>query len=161
MASVNDEVTELSETLNQIPWSSTFTFDSSDKQLHHQTAYNKAIATALFQKGWRTQPLLNNTPRLIGDFAKGLVFGEVQFGNSATLYRDFYKFQFGLQNGLLSLAVLIVPHNEHQFFPTRKTSVTNMANFGLALKFFTVLPISVPTIIFGLLADNEAVHQEL
>jgi hypothetical protein len=116
MASVNDEVTELSEALNQIPWSSTFTFDSSDKQLHHQTAYNKAIATALLQKGWRMQPLLNNTPRLIGDFAKGLVFGEVQFGNSATLYRDFYKFQFGLQNGLLSLAVLIVPHNEINFF---------------------------------------------
>ena len=161
MASVRDEFTELSETLDEIPWSSTFTFDSSDKILKHQTAYNKAIATALSEKGWRNQPLLNESPRLIGDFAKGLVFGEVQFGNSATLYRDFYKFQFGLQNGLLSLAILIVPHNEYEFFPTRKSSVTNMANFGLALRFFTVLPIKVPTIIFGLLADHEAIPQEL
>ena len=110
MASVREEFTELSETLDEIPWSSTFKLDSSGKILKHQTAYNKAIATALSEKGWRKQPLLNESPRLIGDFAKGLVFGEVQFGNSATLYRDFYKFQFGLQNGLLSLAVLIVPH---------------------------------------------------
>ena len=84
-----------------------------------------------------------------------LVFGEIQFGNSATLYRDFYKFQYGLQNGLLSLAVLIVPHDEYRFFPTRPASVKNMANFPLALRHFTVLPISVPTIIYGLLSDND------
>jgi len=101
------------------------------------------------------QPRLSDSPRLIGDFAKGLVFGEIQFGNSATLYRDFYKFQYGFQNGLLSLAVLIVPHDEYKFFPTRPASVKNMANFVLALRYFTVLPISVPTIIYGLLADNE------
>ena len=103
------------------------------------------------------QPRLSDSPRLIGDFAKGLVFGEIQFGNSATLYRDFYKFQYGHQKGLFSLAVLIVPHDEYRFFPNRPASVKNMANFALALRYFTVLPISVPTIIYGLLADNEDV----
>ncbi len=34
-------------------------------------------------------------------------------------------------------------------------SVRNMANFGLAVRYFTMLPISVPTIIYGLLADEE------
>jgi len=54
-----------------------------------------------------------------------------------------------------SLAVLIVPYNEHEFFPTRPKSVHNMANFKLAERYFTVLPISVPTWIIGLLPENE------
>lgn len=123
---------------------------------HHQAAYNKSIAEALSAKEWNLQPRLSDSPRLIGDFSKGLVFGEVQFGNSATLYRDFYKFQYGMKNGLLSLAVLIVPHDEYNFFPTRPGSVKNMANYALANRYFTVLPISVPTILIGLLADGES-----
>ena len=83
-----------------------------------------------------------------------LIFIEVQFGNSSALYRDFYKFQYGLQNGLLSFAVLIVPDNEYEFFPTRPKSVHNMANFKLAERYFTILPINVPTWIIGLLPDN-------
>ena len=46
--------------------------------------------------------MLSKQPRLIGDF-QGLVFIEVQFGNSATLYRDFYKFQYGFQKDFLSV----------------------------------------------------------
>jgi len=58
--------------------------------------------------------------------------------------------------------VLIVPNDEYMFFPTRPSSVNNMANYKLALRYFTVLPISVPTIIYGLLADDEkASDQEL
>jgi len=83
-----------------------------------------------------------------------MVFVEVQFGNSSTLYRDFYKFQYGLQNGLLSLAVLIVPVNEYEFFPTRPKSVHNMANYKLALRYFSILAISVPIWIIGLLNEN-------
>jgi len=104
---------------------------------------------------WKTQPKLKDSPKLVGDFSKGLVFVEIQFGNSSTLYRDFYKFQYGLQNGLLSLAVLIVPDNEYSFFPTRIESVQNMANFRLAMRNFTVLPINVPTWIIGLLPDEK------
>ena len=155
LESVGSELQELSDTLEEHPWSPNFSFDTPNTTLKHQAAYNKSLAAALLGKGWHLQPRLSDSPRLIGDFAKGLVFGEVQFGNSATLYRDFYKFQYGLQSGLLSLAVLIVPHNEYEFFPNRPESVKNMANFPLALRYFTVLPISVPTIIYGLLADGE------
>ena len=155
LASVQSEFEELVDIITIHPWAPDFSFTGSGATLHHQAAYNKSMAVALSEKGWRLQPKLSDSPRLIGDFAKGLVFGEIQFGNSATLYRDFYKFQYGLQNGLLSLAVLIVPHNENAFFPDRRESVRNMANFGLALRYFTVLPISVPTVLFGLMADDE------
>jgi hypothetical protein len=153
--SVADELQDLSNILSAHPWSPDYSFNTSTATLQHQAAYNKSLSLALAERGWDLQPLLSESPRLIGDFAKGLIFGEVQFGNSATLYRDFYKFQYGLQNGLLSLAVLIVPHNENVFFPTRVASVRNMANFELAVRYFTVLPISVPTAIYGLLADGE------
>jgi hypothetical protein len=103
--------------------------------------------------GWENKPLLSQKPKLIGDFRKNLVFVEVQFGNSATLYRDFYKFQYGLQNGLLSLSVLIVPVNPREFFPTRLRSISNMAEYDLALRYFKVLPISVPTMVIGLMRD--------
>lgn len=155
LSSVGDELQELSDALTEQTWSPHFSIDTATTTLHHQAAYNKSISNALWSKDWNLQPRLSDSPRLIGDFAKGLIFGEVQFGNSATLYRDFYKFQYGLQSGLLSLAILIVPHNEYEFFPTRAKSVRNMANFALALRYFTVLPISVPTVIYGLLADGE------
>ena len=101
--------------------------------------------------GWEKKPLFSQKPRLIGGFRKNLVFVEVQYGNSATLYLDFYKFQYGLQNGLLSLSVLIVPVNPKEFFPTRPRSISNMAEYDLALRYFKVLPISVPTMVIGLM----------
>jgi hypothetical protein len=97
--------------------------------------------------------MLSDKPRLIGDFRKNLVFVEVQFGNSATLYRDFYKFQYGLEKKLLSLSVLIVPINPRKFFPTRPRSISNMAEYDLALRYFEVLPIKVPTMVIGLMRD--------
>ena len=65
------------------------------------------------------------------------------------MYRDFYKFQ----NGLLSLSVLIVPINPKESFQTRPRSISNMAEYDLALRYFTVLPISVPTMVIGLIAS--------
>jgi len=157
LKSLDSEIQEVSRTLNEHPWSPTFSFETPNTTVQHQTAYNRSFSSSLYDAGWKLQPRLSESPRLIGDFAKGLVFGEIQFGNSSTLYRDYYKFQYGLQNGLLSLAILIVPHNEYEFFPTRGESVRNMANFTLAHRYFEVLPISVPTIIYGLLADEENV----
>ena len=85
--------------------------------------------------------MLSSDPKLIGDFQKDLVFVEVQFGNIATLYRDFYKFQYGHHKWLLSLGVLIVPDKPLTFFPDRASSISNMAEFDLALRHFTILPI--------------------
>ncbi len=119
LKSFETEIQELSSTIAAHPWSENFSLQTNTSTLQHQSAYNKSFSVSLSEKQWHLQPRLSDSPRLIGDFAKGLVFGEIQFGNSATLYRDFYKFQYGHQNGLLSLSVLVVPHDEYAFFPNR------------------------------------------
>ncbi|MFC1919961.1 BglII/BstYI family type II restriction endonuclease [Chloroflexota bacterium] len=42
------------------------------------------------------------------DFFKNDVLVEIQFGNSLTVFRDYYKFHLGLVQSLLSLSVLIL-----------------------------------------------------
>lgn len=145
------EIQELNDIVRISDWYPEYRIENNGKAYRHQAAYNKQFETLFQARDWEIRPLLKDSPRLIGDFKKNLVFVEIQFGNSSTLYRDFYKFRYGLQNGLLSLAVLIVPNNEYDFFPNRPKSVQSMANFDLALRYFTVLPISVPTWIIGLL----------
>ncbi|HOX41588.1 MAG TPA: BglII/BstYI family type II restriction endonuclease, partial [bacterium] len=113
------EINEVVSTAQKIQWAPLFQYNKSGKTYEHQTAYNKAFSTEFSGLGWEQQPKLRVKPRLIGDFRRGLVFVEIQFGNSSTLYRDYYKFQYGLANGLLSLAVLIVPVKPSEFFPTR------------------------------------------
>jgi hypothetical protein len=152
--SLKDEIDEVLSVVNLIEWQEEFKFiKPNSKEILHQTAYNKKFEIEFEKLGWEKKPLLSKNPKLIGDFRKNLVFVEVQFGNSATLYRDFYKFQYGLQNGLLSLSVLIVPAKPNEFFPTRPESVSNMAEYDLALRYFKVLPISVPTMVIGLMRD--------
>jgi len=155
IGNLQEEIAEIEKVVRTVQWKEEFSILFNDDHFYHQRAYNKAFEIEFSKHDWETQPKLKDSPRLIGDFSKGLVFVEIQFGNSSTLYRDFYKFQYGLQNGLLSLAVLIVPDNEYEFFPTRPKSVHNMANFKLAERYFTVLPIDVPTWIMGLLPDDE------
>jgi hypothetical protein len=67
---------------------------------------------------------------------------------------DYYKFHFGLTQGLLSLAVLIVPTSPLQFFPIRPQSIRNMAEYDLAVRYFKLLPIPVPILLIGLLPEN-------
>ena len=95
-----------------------------------------------------------DNPRLIGDAGKNDIFVEVQFGNSSALYRDYYKFHYGLLKGLLSLAVLIVLTNPLQFFPTGPNSISNMAEYNLAYRCFKVLRMPVPILLIGLLPEN-------
>ena len=156
LESMDPYLSEIEGVLESIEWAEEFVFSKDGAQSKHQKAYNKSIAHGLENHGWSMQPWVSEDPRLIGDFAKDLIFGEVQFGNSSTLYRDFYKFQYAVHNGMFSLAVLIVPNDELSFFPTRPESVRNMANMKLAMRYFTVLPISVPTVVYGLLSNNEA-----
>ena len=151
--SLNDEIDEVVSVVDLIEWEEEFKVIKPDSTLLHQTAYNKRFEIEFEKLGWEKNPLLSKNPKLIGDFRKNLVFVEIQFGNSATLFRDFYKFQYGLQHGLLSLSVLIVPAKPNEFFPTRPESVSNMAEYDLALRYFTVLPISVPTMVIGLIAS--------
>ena len=152
--SLKDEIDEVVSVVDLIQLEEKFKFiKPNSEEIEHQSAYNKRFEIEFEKLGWEKKPLLNKKPRIIGDFKKDLVFVEVQFGNSSTLYRDFYKFQYGLQNGLLSLSVLIVPINPKEFFPTRPRSISNMAEYDLALRYFTILPISVPTMVVGLMRD--------
>lgn len=149
-----DEIKEIDSCLSKVPWERDFQIEINDKKYTYQTGYNKAFETEFLKLDWELQPLLYDDPRLIGDFRKNDVFVEVQFGNSATLYRDYYKFHYGLTHNLLSLAVLIVPTNPKSFFPTRPLSVKNMAEFDLAQKYFRLLPIPTPILLIGLLPEN-------
>lgn len=150
------ELDELYDGIDAVRWEPEFQLSlESGKVLYHQAAYNSALKGEMVDNhGWENQPRLNDSPRLIGDFRKNDIFVEVQFGNSSTLYRDYYKFHFGLTHGHLSLAVLIVPTDPKRFFPTRPKSVNNMAEFELAKRQFKLLPIPVPILLIGLLPRN-------
>jgi hypothetical protein len=144
------QIEEIRTSIGKVKWKPEFSIKGpGGKTLEHQTAYNEAFRKQFLSLAWEYQPLLVESPKLIGDFRKHLVFVEVQFGNSATLYRDYYKFQYGHANGLLSLAVLIVPTSPKDFFPTRPGSVGNMAEYKLAERYLSVLPIQVPTLLVG------------
>lgn len=149
-SNLSTEIEEVFSVIEYVPWQPEFVLNINDTEFKYQRGYNKAFEIEFLKMDWEYSPRISENPRLIGDFRKNLVFVEIQFGNSAALYRDFYKFQYGLQNGLLSLAVLIVPKTPEIFFPTRPKSVHNMAEYRLALRYFTVLPISVPALIIGL-----------
>jgi len=149
-----DEIKEIDSCLSRVPWQEEFIIEIGNKKYAHQTGYNKAFQVEFKKYGWELYPKLYDNPKLIGDFQKTDIFIEVQFGNSASLYRDYYKFHYGLTHNLLSLAVLIVPTSPQKFFPTRLASVSNMAEFDLAQKYFRLLPIPVPILLIGLLPEN-------
>ena len=96
------EINDVESVVNQVQWAPSFQYCENGKTYEHQTAYNKALSAQFNNLKWEPYPLLRVDPKLIGDFRRGLVFVEIQFGNSSTLYRDYYKFQYGLANGLLS-----------------------------------------------------------
>ncbi|MEK6776518.1 MAG: BglII/BstYI family type II restriction endonuclease [bacterium] len=148
------EIGKVLAAVDAVKWGRSFVHDAGDARYEYQTGYNRAFGTEFSGMGWESQPVLRTQPKLIGDFRKGLAFVEIQFGNSATLYRDYYKFQYGLANGLLSLAVLVVPTKPAAFFPSRPDSVNNMADYALASTCLSVLPLNVPTMLVGLLPEN-------
>ena len=149
-----DEIQEIYSCILSVKWKSEFNIEIEGKTFKHQAAYNKALRLEFSKYSWESQPKLCDNPRLIGDFQKNDVFVEIQFGNSATLYRDYYKFHYGLTHNLLSLAVLIVPTSPQEFFPRRANSVRNMAEFDFANRYFRLLPIPTPILLIGLLPKN-------
>ena len=149
-----NEIDEIFEIIESIEWIDDFFIFDNDKKYEHQKGYNKAFEIEFVKKDWKKQPLLHEELKLKGDFKKNDIFVEVQFKNSASIYRDYYKFHYGLLNDLLSIAVLIVPENAKNFFPTRIESVNNMAEYNFADKTFKILKIPVPILLIGLLPEN-------
>jgi hypothetical protein len=81
-----------------------------------QAALNKSLETALRAEGWTPQPVATGEviggagpPRKWkGDFVRNEVFVEVEFGNVASMYRDFFKFQIANRAREGQVAVLVV-----------------------------------------------------
>ena len=149
-----EEIIDIHESIDAIKWAKDFSIEIDGISYSHQTGYNKAFSEQFKKRGWAEYPVLCEKPKLIGDFQHGDVFIEIQFGNSATIYRDYYKFHYGLTHNLLSLAVLIVPTQPKKFFPNRVKSVANMAEYAMASRCFKLLPIPVPILLIGLLPEN-------
>jgi len=151
---LKNEIDEILQVVELIKWEEVFQVTTEKVTLFNQRAYNKIFQIEFEKLGWESQSKLSGNPNLIGGFQKNFVLVEVQFGrDSATLYRDFYKFQDGQSNGPTSLKVLIVPSNPKKFFPTRPNWADKMADYDLAVRYFSVLPISVPTMIIGLVPN--------
>lgn len=79
-----------------------------------QAALNEELDRSFREGGWTTQPVASgamagvDTPLgLKGDFHRNGVFVEVEFGNVASMYRDFFKFQVANRAGTGQVAVLI------------------------------------------------------
>ena len=80
-----------------------------------QAVLNRMLHDRLRERDWATEPVAAGKPlgtpadlSLRGDFAKAGVFVEVEFGNSASLFRDLFKFQIASRSGMGEVAVLIV-----------------------------------------------------
>jgi hypothetical protein len=80
-----------------------------------QPRLNMLLHDRLRELGWDTEPVAAGRPlgtpadvSLRGDFAKEQVFVEVEFGNSASLYRDLFKFQIANRSNVGEAAVLVV-----------------------------------------------------
>lgn len=120
-----------------------------------QAALNKSLETALRADGWIAQPVAagamvgaGGPPRKWkGDFFRNEVFVEVEFGNVASMYRDFFKFQIANRARTGDVAVLIVATQRlAKFFDS------GVATYETALKDIPYLAIGIqmPICIIGI-----------
>lgn len=113
--------------------------------------------------GWIAEPLatpIDNEDALRADFRK--TFGEnddkitlqieVEFGNVASSYRNYFKFQLSYSYDLTDICVLIVPSSE---LANRIDS--GVANYEKAIREIpqAKLSVTVPTLVIGLFDKDE------
>lgn len=117
--------------------------------------YFKLRFTAL---GWNAEPLatpVDNEDALRADFRKTFGEGddeitlqiEVEFGNVASSYRNYFKFQLSFSYDLTDICVLIVPSSELANRIDR-----GVANYEKAIREIpqAKLSVTVPTLVIGL-----------
>lgn len=131
-----------------------------------QQIMNTYFFLRLKSMGWETEPLA--TPEdyedaLRADFRKSFfdddgvpvltIQIEVEFGNVASSYRNYFKFQLSFANALTDICVLIVPS---QHLSTRIDS--GVANFEKACREIpsAKLSVTVPVLVIGLFDDDVA-----
>jgi hypothetical protein len=124
-----------------------------------QSAWNDQIAKALRDELWNEQPVANESEgmqgaNLKGDFVKNRVFVEVEFGNVASVHRDFFKFQIASRARTGDVAVLVVA-------TARVANLIdqNVATFEylLSLREYLSIGIQMPICIIGLDVPEGAV----
>lgn len=153
-----EEVQEIYSAIKSVRWFSdkgTAKYKTG-KVIAWQEANNRLFEIT-FEKigGWQTSTVLFQKPMHKGEFLKNGVFVEIQFGNSSTVYRDYYKFHYGFASKLLTLVVLIVPTDPVKFFPNLNPNIIiDMASFNYALEHMSSLTIQVPVLLIGLLPKN-------
>lgn len=128
-----------------------------------QQVMNTYFLVAFEDMGWESEPLA--TPddyedALRSDFRKTFVTEageltaqiEVEFGNVASSYRNYFKFQLSYSNNLCDVAVLIVPS---QHLSTRIDS--GVSNYEKAIRELpsAKLSITVPVLVVGLFDFDE------
>lgn len=115
--------------------------------------------------GWETEPLAtpdDNSDELRSDFRKTFIDEatgevlltlqiEVEFGNVASSYRNYFKFQLSYSYSLTDICVLVVPS---QHLSTRIDS--GVSNFEKTCREIpsAKLSITVPTLVIGLFDDD-------
>lgn len=110
-----------------------------------QAALNEALKSGLRESGWTTEPVASgnlvggDTPLgLRGDFVRNKVFVEVEFGNAASMHRDFFKFQIANRAGAGDVAVLVLATQRFaKFFDS------GVANYETAMRYLPYLAIGI------------------
>jgi hypothetical protein len=129
-----------------------------------QAAFNALLDRRLRDKGWTRQPIARGElvagtipNNLLGDFAKGGIFVEVEFGNMASGFRDLFKFQIASRSGAGRLGVLVVATDRvARFFDQ------GVATFEQVTRLLPYMGIGLqlPTVVVGLdLNDWSAVSR--
>lgn len=129
-----------------------------------QAAFNQLLDERLRALGWTRQPIARGElvagpipNNLLGDFAKGGIFVEVEFGNMASGFRDLFKFQIASRSGAGRLGVLVVATDRvARFFDQ------GVATFEQVTRLLPYMGIGLqlPTVVVGLdLNDWSAVSR--
>jgi hypothetical protein len=131
-----------------------------------QQVMNSFFKHRFVSLGWEAEPLAtpnDNEDALRSDFRKtfcdattgeitATIQIEVEFGNVASSYRNYFKFQLSFSYGLTDICVLIVPS---QHLSVRIDS--GVSNFEKTLREIpsAKLSITVPTLVIGLFDEDE------
>ena len=128
-----------------------------------QQIMNTYFKLSFIALGWEPEPLAtptDNEDALRADFRKTFGEGddkitlqiEVEFGNVASSYRNYFKFQLSFSYDLTDICVLIVPSSE---LANRIDS--GVSNYEKAIREIpqAKLSITVPTLVIGLFDKDE------
>lgn len=118
-----------------------------------QTAMNAGIKLALRRRGWAQEPyILDREGKPVdrnqrGDFMKSDVFVEIEFGNTASFYRDLFKFHLAGTTGAAEVAIVVVATAK-----TARFFDQNVATYELAIQRLPHLraAINIPLAIVGI-----------